>query len=56
MPDSRPPSSIFPSSLVADPTQESVEKVGRYFLKGQSQSVTDEGAIPRYMVSGASLL
>jgi hypothetical protein len=45
--NSGPPPSPFPSSLVADPAQEAVEKVGRDFLKALDWMPSDEGAVPK---------
>jgi hypothetical protein len=53
--NSRPPLSLFSSSLVADPAQEAVEKVGRDFLKALGRMPSDEGAVPKSKATSAEL-
>lgn len=47
MPNAGPPPSPFPSSLVADPAQEAVEKGGRDILKGLDGVLASEGAVSK---------
>jgi hypothetical protein len=53
--NSGPPPSPFSSSLVADPAQEAVEKVGRDFLETQYRMPSDEGAVPKSKATSAEL-
>jgi hypothetical protein len=49
------PLSLFPSSLVADPAQEAVEKVGQDFLKALDRMPSNEGAVPKSKATSAEL-
>ena len=54
--DAGPPPSPFPSSLIADPAQEAVEKVGRDFLKGLGGVLSDEGTVSKRKATSANIL
>lgn len=52
--DSGPPPPPPPaSSLIADPTQEAVEKAGRDFLKALGGLFSDEGTVSKSRVKSA---
>jgi hypothetical protein len=51
--DSRPPPSPFASPLIADPTQEAVEKVGRDFLKAPGGLLSNESTVSKSRVESA---
>jgi hypothetical protein len=53
--NSGPPTSPFPSSLVTDPAQEAIKKVGRDFLEAPERIPSDEGAVPRSKAMSAVL-
>jgi hypothetical protein len=43
--ESRPSPSTFPSSLIADPAQETIKEVGRHLLQASSRVFLNEGAV-----------
>ena len=45
--DAGPPPSPFPSSLIADPAQEAVEKIGRDFVKALGRVLCDKSAVSK---------
>ena len=53
--NSRSPPSIFPSSLVTDPAQEAVEKVGRDIVKALDWIPSNKDTVPRSKAALAKL-
>jgi hypothetical protein len=49
------PLSLFPLSLVTDPAQEAVEKVGQDFLKALDQMLSDEDTVSKSKATSAEL-